>query len=688
VLGKFLAAVSPIPVALVITVPYLAVLSQGDPMFWPATFWLFVFGHLFVPALAAIGMLTSIWFGTTRTSLLVALAIYLIMLIPSQMLRPGMVVTVSEARRALMIQAIDPVDAMVKFFGYVVVLGARPADHWGLMVTPALVGTAILVLLFAVATRRIGLEPATGGRWRTLWGRASRPAGARPLPQAVAPTAPPAPDPGPVDQGLAVQSAAPRRAAGPPPAERGLAPSPVAAWWLVLKRELRNLWIGGRALNLSVGYAVLLGAYSYWLVQDSTQSLIPPKEMVFELVKIAMIFSVFMSVVIAADSLSGERDRATLETMLHTPVSRRQIVVGKFLAAASTWPVALLITLPYLYVLAQGDEVFGQAARWSAILGTVLTPAFAALAVLVSFWSNNNKTSMFVNIALYLMFLLPTQLPGHAQGGSMGLLFQALNPLAGTRHFLAGILVNNRTPAEYGWFLWSSGVFFVAVLVLLFWYAAPALGLDGGRTARWPRAGAALAAVFACLFGLVGSTAAQAPGEPPQAAAIPAPAAALQVAIDKSDTIVRAGLPLLFNTDVSNTGADASPAIIVAMNIINLNRHGEVVDPEDWSPQRTQYVEPLAPGQSTTLAWRVNAILDGDFMVYMVAIPAPAGPEATSHPVASAGIHLTVTPYTKLNPGGVLPYAFGGPLLLGLIIFLVYRHRRRQIDMGEAPAAE
>jgi hypothetical protein len=138
----------------------------------------------------------------------------------------------------------------------------------------------------------------------------------------------------------------------------------------------------------------------------------------------------------------------------------------------------------------------------------------------------------------------------------------------------------------------------------------------------------------------------------------------------------------VFNTVVTNGATEPARPIIVAMNIINLNRQGEVVDPEDWSPQRTQYVEPLPPGQSATLSWRVNAILDGDFMVYMVAIPAPGSPEATSQPVASSGIHLTVTPYTKLNPGGVLPYALGGPLFLGLLIVLAYRHRRRQIDTG------
>jgi hypothetical protein len=120
------------------------------------------------------------------------------------------------------------------------------------------------------------------------------------------------------------------------------------------------------------------------------------------------------------------------------------------------------------------------------------------------------------------------------------------------------------------------------------------------------------------------------------------------------------------------------------MNVINLNAHGDIVDPEDWSPQRTQYIENLAPGQSANQAWIINTILDGDYMVYMVLIPTPGGREATSQPIASSGIHLTVTPFTRLNPGGVLPYVIGGPILLAACTFLVYRLRRRKIDMGGA----
>ena len=152
----------------------------------------------------------------------------------------------------------------------------------------------------------------------------------------------------------------------------------------------------------------------------------------------------------------------------------------------------------------------------------------------------------------------------------------------------------------------------------------------------------------------------------------------LQISIDVGARVVQAGTPVLYNTVLKNNGTVASPALIVAMNIINLDAKGDIVDPEDWSPQRTQYTDSLAAGQSLNLSWRVNAILDGDYMIYMVVIPAPSSHEVTSQPVASSGIHLTVTPFTKLNPGGVLPYAIGGPVVLGLMIFFVYRHRRRK----------
>ena len=458
-------------------------------------------------------------------------------------------------------------------------------------------------------------------------------------------------------------------------------------WWVVFRRELADLWIAGKALYLTLIYTIVLGAMTYLLATNSELSLIPPKEMVYETIKTAMGFALFIGLIIGADSLSGERERATLEGLLLTPTSRRQIVLGKFLAAVSVWPVAMAIVIPYLLVLSQGDEVLGPAILWGTITGSLLAPAYTGLGMLVSFWSGSNRTSYFVSLALYIFFLVPAQLPGRAQTGAAGQFVQWVNPLAAVNHFLSKHLVNYRPLSEFWTWLISPVVFAVLVLGVLFLYAGPGLRLEAGRASvlrsRFGR-GVRFLAIAALVAALTASpivtlrAAAQAspPGveEPP-----------LRVTIDTGFEVVKTGDKVEFSTTVTNDGAEASAPLILAMNIINLDAQGDVVDPEDWSPQRTQYVKTLPPGASARLDWIINTILDGDYMVYMVVIPEPSSQETTSLPVASPGIHLTVTPFTRLNPLGILPYAIGGPLLLGLGIFVVFRARRRQIDTGAPP---
>ena len=669
--GKFLAAISPWPVALLFAIPYWAVLSKGDPVFGQALLWGTVMGSILTPAVAGLGMLVSLWCNSNKTSMLVSLCLFLMLLLPTELSRPGRVETSAEVRRAMLYALVNPWDGTSNFLGKIFINRLPVAEVWLLPALSALFAVIVLALLFGFASGRLRLDPGMARGFRSFWERwtlgprsAPRPAPARGeaarVPEVVLPAG-----------HLSRRAAAPSVPAGP------VTPT----WWVVFKKELGDLWIGGRALQLTVAYTIVLGIYTYITARDSTLSLVPPKEMVYELTKAAMVACVFVGLIIGADSLSGERERATLEGLLLTPTSRRQIVIGKFLAAASPGPAALAITIPYMKVLSQGDDVFAQAVLWGAGLACVLTFAFTALAMFVGFWCNSNKTSLFVSLCLYLLFLLPTQLPGHAQGGTMGLFGQWINPLAAPRYFLSSLLVNNWTLARAWSWLLSPMAFAVLTFGLLFWYAGPDLRLEGGKTRRvlGPRARATVAILLVSLLSYATPALAlsQEPAPPAQMAETQ-----LQVSIDVTAKTVRAGTPLLYSTVVANTGTTATPPLIVAMNIINLNKSGDVVDPEDWSPQRTQYSDPIAPGQSATLNWRINAILDGNYMVYMVVIPAPTGPEETSHPVTSPGIHLIVTKYTRLNPGGVLPYAIGGPVLLGLIIFFVYRQRHRQIDAG------
>jgi hypothetical protein len=72
--------------------------------------------------------------------------------------------------------------------------------------------------------------------------------------------------------------------------------------------------------------------------------------------------------------------------------------------------------------------------------------------------------------------------------------------------------------------------------------------------------------------------------------------------------------------------------------------------------------------------------MDGDYMLYMVAIPKPDRPQATTQPATSTGIHLTVAPRVKLNPKGILAYVLGTPAVLILGMVYLYRRRRRATE--------
>jgi ABC-type transport system involved in multi-copper enzyme maturation permease subunit len=691
VVGKFLAAVSPWPVALAIAIPYWELLSKGDEVFGQAVLWGILLGSLLAPALAGLGMLVSIWSNTNKMSMLVSLCLYLLLLLPTELMGgPAKIQRSAEQWfRAELNQWVNPLAATSRFLWKVLVNKESPAELWFWHAMPVLFTVLVLLLLFVYASPSLRLDPGTARKFRSYWDRWRRVVSLS-VSRPVLSENPAEPEGGrPQDVFLQPATEVRRMSGKRRVNDSRVEPSGSAppTWWVVFRRELRDLWVGGRALHLTLLYTILLSIYSYVMARDSVFSLIPPQEMVYETLKAAIVASVFVGLIMGADSLSGERERATLEGLLLTPTSRRQIVVGKFLAAVSPWPAAILISLPYLKVLSQGDAVFGQAMLWGAVVGSVLALAFTALGMFVSFWCNNNKTSLFVGLCLYLFFELPTQLPAHAQGGVMGLFFQWVNPLAAPRVFLASMLVNNWTlDRAWDWLL-SPVVFAVLVFCLLFWYASPGLRLEGGKATRFRRSwsGVAGLAVIACLTGVLSTSPAMAQEAAPQQerAALKSPERLpLQVSIDMDATVVKAGTPILYKTRVTNNGPEASPPVIVAMNIINLRGSGEPVDPEDWSPQRTQYLESLGAGKSAEHSWRVNAILDGNFMVYMVVIPAPNSPQATSQPVASSGIHLTVTPFTRLNPGGVIPYAIGGPVLLLGIIFLVYRSRHRQIDMG------
>jgi ABC-2 type transport system permease protein len=454
-------------------------------------------------------------------------------------------------------------------------------------------------------------------------------------------------------------------------------------WIVVTLRELSALWQAGRILILLIPFSMVLSAMSYLLATNNELSLIPPKEMVLLVLDVTLAVSILISLIIGANAISGMRENGTLESLLVTPVSRRQIILGKFLAALSPWPIILAIAAAYVAMLAPSAQFVWYSLFVFSFAGSLLVIIAAGFGLLVSIYSKSNKSSLSVSLVVLLLSLSFTQLPGTTQTGNIARLFRRINPMESTWSFTEKVLVNNRTMAEMTDFggpegNWLLSPILVAGLVLgLLFVYGPKLRLEGkldvdallGHLRRKQSASTMIMLILAgSLFA------------PRALASESVVNQDLQISIDRAYEIQRTGEIFNFKTQVKNGEPhQRSGPLVVAMNIINLGS-GQPVDPEDWSPERTQAVDPLKPGQTSDLHWEIDPILKGDYLIYLVVTPKPVGSTATSQPVTSSAIHMTVKQYTWLNPGNILPIAIGIPAALIAVWLGLRALRRRDIE--------
>ena len=136
-----------------------------------------------------------------------------------------------------------------------------------------------------------------------------------------------------------------------------------------------------------------------------------------------VLFAIIGGMYIAIDVSAGEKERKTLEALLVTPVSRLNIVAGKFLAVASTATVTIILSMVSLYasfkLVPLSDIGLGSAlsinVTASAIftmlgIGVILAIMFSGLLLSVSIFAKSYKEAQNYITPFYLLAILPVSL--------------------------------------------------------------------------------------------------------------------------------------------------------------------------------------------------------------------------------------------------------------------------------------
>jgi len=173
-----------------------------------------------------------------------------------------------------------------------------------------------------------------------------------------------------------------------------------------IREGMRNRWIIGATLALTLLAVTLafLGSAPAGAVKA------PPLAVtVVSLSSLSIFLLPLIALMLSFDGIAGEAERGTLLLLLSYPVSRGQIVAGKFLGYAAI--VAIAVTVGYgsaglAVALLQGG-VQGSAAYLALIASSImLGTAFAALGILISAAVRERAMAAGISVAVWLIFVL------------------------------------------------------------------------------------------------------------------------------------------------------------------------------------------------------------------------------------------------------------------------------------------
>ena len=181
--------------------------------------------------------------------------------------------------------------------------------------------------------------------------------------------------------------------------------------WLLAQKELRdglrNRWIaaaiivlGGLALALS-----LLGSAPTGSINASTLDI-----SVISLASLSVYLIPLIALMLSFDALVGEFERGTMMLLLTYPVTRWQVIIGKFLGHVMILFIAILVgyggAVLIMMLLTDGSTEGWQAYVLMMLSSLALGAVFIALGYLISVLVKERATAAGTAIGLWLIFVV------------------------------------------------------------------------------------------------------------------------------------------------------------------------------------------------------------------------------------------------------------------------------------------
>ncbi len=241
----------------------------------------------------------------------------------------------------------------------------------------------------------------------------------------------------------------------------------------LLRKEAVEDLLAARGALLFFVSSMVLSAYMILLMSNTELSLMDSAQAVYLMSGIILTLVSLLAIIRGSDSFAGERERGTLETLILTPATGRQLASGKLASILLAWFILLIICTPYLWAVGWPTGYFWPAFGYLSLTGTLLALTFGGLALALSARAKSVRSVLLVGLTLLLLSGSPVLLSPSLRRSSVGRVADLLNPFADALNALDSAVIDRE------------GITFQIVrLTLMICYAIVAMWILYGSTKR------------------------------------------------------------------------------------------------------------------------------------------------------------------------------------------------------------
>ena len=198
----------------------------------------------------------------------------------------------------------------------------------------------------------------------------------------------------------------------------------------IIKKEFRESLYDCKGLWLIVACAAVLSGLCVLVISIKEGSVLAQNDVLQYAMKAAMFLTVTISMVLGSACFASEREENTMESLLLTPVRKRDLVVAKYLGVMLIGVVLYIVCIPYLAAIGYGSGLTGRAIFMTIFGGVLLLASFTAVSVMFSILMKSSRAAILTSVLIMTVLTVPPLIQGLFKLSPIGTAILKLDPIA------------------------------------------------------------------------------------------------------------------------------------------------------------------------------------------------------------------------------------------------------------------